>query len=326
MRGIPGMQVVLPGRRGRARARRCPRMLAQPAPCYVRYNARPPAVAHHDAVRARPRRGALARATTSRSSPTASCCARRSRRARVLEARGRRVRARQPAHARRRSTRRRSSTPRREPRLLVTVEDHFLTGGLYSHRRRAAPARAALARRVLPIALDERWFTPGAPRRRARATRASPASAIAARILDARSRSDADAEPRRAQRRPIPCIDALRRALRARRGPHPRRHADAGQGARAVRARRRAQVPRRAARARTSGTSTATSTSTSAWRSGRSSLGYAYPAVDDAIRAQLARRHHLLADAPARGRGRRAGARRRPRRRERSASPRPAAT
>ncbi len=47
----------------------------------------------------------------------------------------------------------------RETRLLVTLEDHFLTGGLHSivaevllkHRRSA---------RVLPMALEERWFRP----------------------------------------------------------------------------------------------------------------------------------------------------------------------
>jgi transketolase len=47
----------------------------------------------------------------------------------------------------------------RETKLVVTLEDHFLTGGLYSivaevllkHRRSA---------RVLPIALEDRWFKP----------------------------------------------------------------------------------------------------------------------------------------------------------------------
>ena len=45
-------------------------------------------------------------------------------------------------------------------RLLVTIEDHLLTGGLYSivaetllkHRRMTS---------VLPLALDDRWFRPG---------------------------------------------------------------------------------------------------------------------------------------------------------------------
>ena len=45
-------------------------------------------------------------------------------------------------------------------KLLVTVEDHFLTGGLYS-----IVAEVFLKNRttadVLPLALDEKWFKPG---------------------------------------------------------------------------------------------------------------------------------------------------------------------
>lgn len=45
-------------------------------------------------------------------------------------------------------------------RMLVTIEDHFLTGGLYS-----IVAECLLKRRmtafVLPLALEERWFRPG---------------------------------------------------------------------------------------------------------------------------------------------------------------------
>ena len=76
------------------------------------------------------------------------------------------------------------------------------------------------------------------------------------------------------------------------------------------------------ARARTCGTSTATSTSTTRWRSGPVILGYADPSVDDAIRAPARRRHHLHADAPARGRGGRAHRRDVPRRRGASGSAR----
>jgi transketolase len=47
----------------------------------------------------------------------------------------------------------------RETRLLVTIEDHFLNGGLY-----ALVAEICLAKRVtphvLPFALDNRWFKP----------------------------------------------------------------------------------------------------------------------------------------------------------------------
>jgi transketolase len=45
-------------------------------------------------------------------------------------------------------------------RLLVTVEDHFLTGGLFSIVSEIL-VRHRLRARVLPIAFDGRWFRPG---------------------------------------------------------------------------------------------------------------------------------------------------------------------
>lgn len=45
-------------------------------------------------------------------------------------------------------------------RLTVTVEDHFLTGGLYSIVAELLLSRA-ITGKVLPFALRERWFTPG---------------------------------------------------------------------------------------------------------------------------------------------------------------------
>lgn len=48
----------------------------------------------------------------------------------------------------------------RGSRLTVTVEDHFLTGGLYSILAELL-LRNRLTAEVLPIALDERWFKPG---------------------------------------------------------------------------------------------------------------------------------------------------------------------
>ncbi|HTR82411.1 MAG TPA: transketolase C-terminal domain-containing protein, partial [Bacteroidota bacterium] len=47
----------------------------------------------------------------------------------------------------------------RRTKLLVTVEDHFLTGGLYSIVAEIL-VRNNLACRVIPIALEERWFHP----------------------------------------------------------------------------------------------------------------------------------------------------------------------
>ena len=48
----------------------------------------------------------------------------------------------------------------RETRLTVTVEDHFLTGGLYSIVAELLLSHGVTGR-VLPLALSERWFTPG---------------------------------------------------------------------------------------------------------------------------------------------------------------------
>jgi transketolase len=42
----------------------------------------------------------------------------------------------------------------------VTIEDHFLTGGLYSIVAELLLSHG-LTGRVLPLALRERWFTPG---------------------------------------------------------------------------------------------------------------------------------------------------------------------
>jgi len=47
----------------------------------------------------------------------------------------------------------------RETQLLVTLEDHFLTGGLYSIVAETLLRHGATAD-VLPFALDERWFHP----------------------------------------------------------------------------------------------------------------------------------------------------------------------
>lgn len=44
--------------------------------------------------------------------------------------------------------------------LIVTVEDHFLTGGLYSILAEVL-LRNQLTARVLPLALEERWYRPG---------------------------------------------------------------------------------------------------------------------------------------------------------------------
>jgi transketolase len=47
-----------------------------------------------------------------------------------------------------------------ECRLVVTLEDHFRTGGLYSIVAETLLAERRSAR-VLPLCLEDRWFAPG---------------------------------------------------------------------------------------------------------------------------------------------------------------------
>jgi transketolase len=48
----------------------------------------------------------------------------------------------------------------RETKLIVSLEDHFLTGGLYSILCEIL-VRYRIAAHVMPIALDQKWFRPG---------------------------------------------------------------------------------------------------------------------------------------------------------------------
>ncbi len=155
MRGIPGMRVVCPADEAELLAA-LPVLLADPGPCYLRYNASPPAVEHNAF--------ALGKAEVLSDGEvvailTYGLLLREAVAARtILEARGVPVRL----------VNLRSLKPvdeaailaaARRSWLLVTVEDHFVTGGLHSIvaevmlRHRVAP-------RTLPIALQERWFKP----------------------------------------------------------------------------------------------------------------------------------------------------------------------
>jgi len=49
----------------------------------------------------------------------------------------------------------------RGARLLVTIEDHLQTGGLYSIVAEVLLRHRLAATEVLPLALNERWFRPG---------------------------------------------------------------------------------------------------------------------------------------------------------------------
>jgi transketolase len=156
MRGIPRLKVFCPADVTELVAA-LPSIVEDRAPWYVRYNATPPALAHREPV-------ILGRAEVLTRGDgvailTYGVLLREAERARaILEARGVPVRL----------VNVRTLKPLdeavvvaagREARLVVTLEDHFLTGGLYSILAELL-LRHRLAPRVLPLAFDERWFKP----------------------------------------------------------------------------------------------------------------------------------------------------------------------
>lgn len=180
MRGLPGMRVVCPADEAEL-ADALPAILDDPGPCYVRYNALPPAVEHSEpfalgkaeVLSAGEGVGILTYGLLLREAVEAKA---------ILEDRGIPVRL----------VNLRSLKPvdeaaileaARKTWLLVTLEDHFLSGGLHTLvaelmlRHRVSP-------RTLPIALDERWFKP-APLRDVLLYEGFTGAAVAQRILDA---------------------------------------------------------------------------------------------------------------------------------------------
>jgi len=157
MRGIPNMGVFCPADQVELVAG-MPAIIESPRPFYIRYNALEPAVEHREPF-------AIGKAEvlsegTDVAILTYGFLLREAERARaILAAEGRSVRL----------VNLRTLKPIdeaavlaavRETRLTVTVEDHFLTGGLYSILAEILLANRVTAR-VLPFALRERWFSPG---------------------------------------------------------------------------------------------------------------------------------------------------------------------
>lgn len=156
MRGIPNMRVVCPADEEELAAA-LPVLLDDPAPCYIRYNNLEPAVEHREPF-------ALGRAETLSTGNGVALLTygfllrEAAAAARLLEERGVPVRlinlrtlAPVDEEAILDSAR---STP-----LLVTVEDHFATGGLYTIVAEVL-LRHGVACRVHPIHLGDRWFKP----------------------------------------------------------------------------------------------------------------------------------------------------------------------
>jgi transketolase len=156
MRAIPGMQIVCPADEAELLAA-MPAVMASDAPCYVRFNATHPAVEH-------PTTFEMGRAEVLSEGGDVSLLTyglmlREADKARrQLEAEGVRVRLVNMRTIRPIDVRAvlRAAT---ESRLLVTVEDHSLVGGLYSNVCEILVANDVRVR-VHPIALESGWFKP----------------------------------------------------------------------------------------------------------------------------------------------------------------------
>jgi transketolase len=155
MRGIPGMQVVCPANDAELVDCLGP-ILASNAPTYVRYNPTPAAAAHTPFVLGRAEiEGAAGRVALL----TYGFLHREAvRAAAILRSRGVPVRL----------VNLRSLKPideaalvaaARESELVVTLEDHFRTGGLFTIAAETFLTRR-LRPRLLPLSLEERFFKP----------------------------------------------------------------------------------------------------------------------------------------------------------------------
>jgi transketolase len=156
MRGIPGMNVWCPADEEDL-VLGLEAVMLDPAPCYIRYNACRPSVVHEQ-----PFRMGCAEILQEGSDLTlltygallGECL----KAAQLLDDAGYSVglmnmRMLKPADT---DTILASA---RGSKLLVTVEDHFKTGGLYTVVAETL-VEHGFASRVLPIALDQRWFKP----------------------------------------------------------------------------------------------------------------------------------------------------------------------
>jgi transketolase len=156
MRGIPNMNVFCPADLQELVAG-MPAIIEHPGPWYVRYNSSPPAVTHTDGFR-------IGQAELLADGSDVAILAfgfllREAEQARsILQARGVSVRL----------VNLRTLKPvdeaailaaARDTRLLVTVEDHFRTGGLATIVIDTL-FRSGMHAPLLPIALPDRWFKP----------------------------------------------------------------------------------------------------------------------------------------------------------------------
>ena len=284
----------LPRRRGGAGRRRCRRCCAARARPTCATSARPGPGRAPAAVRARPGRAAAPTGDDVTAADLRLPGGRgRGRRRRCWRARGHLRAAAEPAHAGAARRGGRAARRRARPRCWSRSRITSLAGGLFSIvaellapgpacacRCAAWPSRGAgSGRRCCPTCCESK-ASRGTP-----ALGRAPANARLQRerrLTDARHRAATRRRTRAARSSPAP-RPLYARARRLIPGAHP----DPGQGARPVRARGGAQVP--AARAGQPRLGRRRQRIHRLHHGGRAacSLGYAYPAVDEAIRAQL---------------------------------------
>jgi transketolase len=157
MRGIPSMEIICPSDEEEL-CRALPLLLASPRPCYLRFAAGPARVAHQTPFL--PGRAEVLRQGSDITLATYGFLVGEvAAAAEELAAQGLSVRVLDM----------RTLAPldeealvraARETRLLVTIEDHFLAGGLYTLLAEAL-LRHQITAPTLPIALEGRWFRPG---------------------------------------------------------------------------------------------------------------------------------------------------------------------
>ena len=157
MRGIPGMEVFCPSDNDEL-VQALPDIISRPSPMYVRFNARPAVVPHP--AKFEFGSGELLRTGGDVAILTYGFLLEEAHRAaELLEQRGF-----SPALINLRTLapidRQLILTCAEKTRMMVTIEDHFRTGGLYSIVSEILlDARRTAA--VLPVALTHRWFRPG---------------------------------------------------------------------------------------------------------------------------------------------------------------------
>lgn len=156
MRGIPHMHVFCPADE-EDMLLGLPYIINSPHPTYIRYNALKPVIAH-DPIFEIGRAEQLSDGTDVAILVYGMLFAQAWEAKAILEAEGLSVRLiniRMPKPVDEEAI----LSAARETSLVVTLEDHFLTGGLYSIVAETLLRHGETAH-VLPLALDERWFRP----------------------------------------------------------------------------------------------------------------------------------------------------------------------